>query len=252
MVKSREVKLVMSPGELTIRIEKRWIARHGLVQQFDCLTETRHPVAKGCPRKHMTGARIEIESDEIAGGPALNRQSLSSRDFGAKPLSNFLRNLALDRKQIVQIAIVLLGPDVSVGAGVDQLHVHMKLGADSPDAALQHMRYSQLIPNLTHIPLAAIAHYAGPADDFQIGDPRQLGQNVVLHAISKDCAIFLLAQIFKRQNGDSSCYGLPGKFAFPNHDSQRHCQGEQHCCQDGDTWISPHPFFPSRENSGAT
>src|SRR5437870_1116910 len=104
MVKTREVKLVMSPGELTIRIEKRWIARDGLVQQIDCLTEIRHPAAEGCPRKHMTGARIEIESDEIAGRPALNRQSLSSRDPAAKPLSDFSRNLAPDGEQIVQIA----------------------------------------------------------------------------------------------------------------------------------------------------
>src|SRR5438128_10985706 len=128
MVKSREVKLVMSPGELTIRIEKRWIARHGLVQQIDCLTEIRHPVAKGCPRKHMTGARIEIESDEIAGRPALNRQSLSSRYFGANLLSDFLRNLALDRKQVVQIAIVLLGPEASFSSRVGQLLVHVMTG----------------------------------------------------------------------------------------------------------------------------
>src|SRR5207244_1918757 len=151
MVKSREVKLVMSPGELTIRIEKRWIARHGLVQQIDCLTEIRHPAAKGCPRKHMTGARIEIESDEITGRPPLNRQFLSRRDFGVKLLSDFLRDLALDGEQIVQIAIVLFGPDVRVRARVDQLRVHMKPGADSPDAALQHMGDSQLVTDLTHI-----------------------------------------------------------------------------------------------------
>src|SRR5437762_59020 len=191
MVKAREVKLVMSPGELTIRIEKRWIARHGLVQQIDCLTEIRHPAAKGCPRKHMTGARIEIESDEIAGRPAVNRQSLSSRDFGAKPLSDFLRNLALDGEQIVQIAIVLFGPDMSVRARVDQLRVHVKRGADSPYAALQHMGDSQLVTDLTYVLLAAIVHYAGPADDLEIGDFRQLGQNVVLHAVGKVGVLFV-------------------------------------------------------------
>src|SRR5437867_8299477 len=193
MVKAREIKLVMSPGQLTIRIEKRWIARYGLVQQIDCLTEMRHPAAKGCPRKHMTGARIEIESDEIAGRPALNRQFLSSRDFSAKLLSDFLRNLALDGKQVVQIAIVLLGPDVRVRAGVDQLRVHVKPGADSPDAALQHMGDSQLVTDLTHILLAAIAHHAGSADHFQVGDFRKLGQNVVLHTIDEGPSFLLPA-----------------------------------------------------------
>src|SRR6266566_6557684 len=193
MVQATMVKLVMSPGELTIRIEKRWIARHGLVQQIDCVTEIRHPATKGCPRKHMTGARIEIESDKIAGRPALNRQSLSSRDFGAKLLSDFLRNLALDRKQVVQIAIVLFRPDVSVRARVDQLRVHMKPGADSPNTALQNMRHSQLVTDLTHILLAAIVHYAGSADDLQIGDFRQLGQDVVLHTIDEGPSFLLPA-----------------------------------------------------------
>ena len=39
---------------------------------------------------------------------------------------NFLRDLALNGKQIVQIAIVLLDPDMSVSARVDQLRVHAK------------------------------------------------------------------------------------------------------------------------------
>src|SRR5207253_3286027 len=168
------------------------------------------------PRKRMTGARIEIESDEIAGRPALNRQFLSSRDFGAKPLSDFLRNLALDRKQVIQIAIVLFRPDVRVRAGVDQLRVHVKPGADSPDAALQHMGDSQLVTDLTHILLAAIVHYAAPADDLEIGDFRKLGQNIVLRTIGKVGVLFVATQIFKRQNRDSSCYGLPRKFALPN------------------------------------
>src|ERR1043166_5358955 len=163
MGNAREVTLVMSPSELRIRNEKRGIARHSLVQQIDGLPEIHRTVAA---RKHMTGARIEIESDEIAGRPPLNRQSLSGRYFGAKPLSYLLRSLALDRKQVVQIAIVLLGPDVRVRAGVDQLHIHVKPGADSPDAALQHMGDSQLITDLTHILLAAIAHHAGSADHF--------------------------------------------------------------------------------------
>src|SRR5207244_7021873 len=96
--------------------------------------------------------------------------------FRSKLLSDFLGNLALDGEQIVQIAIVLLGPDVRVRARVDQLRVHMKPGADSPDAALQHMGDSQLVTDLTHILLAAIVHYAGSADDLEIGDFRQLGQ----------------------------------------------------------------------------
>ena len=64
------------------------------------------------------------------------------------------------------------------------------------------MRHPKRIADLAEISFTAIFHHAGPADDFEIADLRQLGQNVVLHAISKGRVFFLLAQIFKRQNGD--------------------------------------------------
>src|SRR4029078_10074638 len=99
MVKARVVKFVVSPGQLTIRIEKRWIACHSQVQQIDCPHEIRHPTSCCYCRKIIVGtrsARIELESDEIAGRSPLNRQFLSSRDLGAKLVSDFLRNLALD------------------------------------------------------------------------------------------------------------------------------------------------------------
>ena len=37
MIEAKEVKRIMSVGELAIGIEKRWIMRDSLVQQIDCL-----------------------------------------------------------------------------------------------------------------------------------------------------------------------------------------------------------------------
>src|SRR6266446_1742072 len=133
---------------------------------------------------------------------------LGSRDLGVQPLGDSLRNLALDRKQVIQIALVLFGPDMRVRSRVDQLRIYMKPGTAPANTSLQHMRYSQLVTDLPHIPLAAVIHHAGPADDFQIGDLRQLGQNVVLHTISERRVFSFLAKIFKWQNGDSSCYRM--------------------------------------------
>ena len=84
-------------------------------------------------------------------------------------------------------------------------------------------------------------------DHFQVGDLRQLGQNVVLYTIGKRRVLFLFAQIFKWQNSDSGRYRLPAKFVFPNHHAQWHCHGEQHCCHDGDSWIPAHPFSPATD-----
>src|SRR5205814_10463894 len=117
-------------------------------------------------------------------------------------------DLALDDKQIIQIAVVWLGPDVCVVARIDQLRVYTKMRSAPADAALKNMGYPQIISDLPKIPFATVLHHAGPADDFQVVYLRQLGQNVVLNAIGKGCVLFLLAQIFKRQNGDSSCYRM--------------------------------------------
>src|SRR6266550_3960082 len=181
MVDPLEIKLIMSEGQLAIRIEKRWVARDSPVQQIDSLPVIR--IRDIFPKKNVVGARIKIESNEIAGRFALNGKFLSGCNFGMKLVSDFLRDLALDCEHVVQIAVVLFDPDVGISPRVDQLRVQMKMRPGPADAALQNMRYPQLVTDLAHISFAAVIHDAGPADDFQVGDFRKLGQDVVLHAI---------------------------------------------------------------------
>src|SRR5882724_4230344 len=143
MVDPFEIKLIMSKGQLAIPIVKRWVARDSPVQQIDSLREILWSAV--FPRKNIIGARIKIESNEIAGRFALNGKFLSGCNFGVKLLSDFLRDLALDSEHVVQIAIVLFGPNMCVGARIDQLRVEMEPGARPADAALQNMRYPQLV-----------------------------------------------------------------------------------------------------------
>src|SRR6266567_9504234 len=126
MVNAKEVKLAMSRGEPAIRLEKRRIARHSLVQQNDCLQPSRSRVAteRRC-QKEIVAARVKIERGEVDGWLVLNGQFLSRCDFGVQPFGDSLRDLALDSEQLVQIAIVLLGPDVGVGARIDQLRIQV-------------------------------------------------------------------------------------------------------------------------------
>src|SRR5437762_13875529 len=100
-----------------------------------------------------------------------------------KVLGDFLRDLTLDCKQPIQIAVVFLSPDMRVSARVDQLRVHVKNRAGSADTAFQDMRYSQIISDLTEISFVAIFHHTGPVDYFQFADLRQLGLNYVLPII---------------------------------------------------------------------
>src|SRR4029453_10340226 len=127
-----EVNVVVSPGQLAIRLEKRRVTGDSLIQQIGRLEQTRLP---GASRAHNSiqkksfGAAIKIEGSEIGCWWSLNGKFLRSGDFGIKALCDFLRDLALDREHVFQIAIVLFRPDVRIGVGVDQLDVYVKPGA---------------------------------------------------------------------------------------------------------------------------
>src|SRR2546427_1782009 len=123
MVDALEIKLIMSEGQLAIRIEKRWVARDGPVQQIDSLHEIHCPAV--FPKKSIIGSRIKIESNEIAGRFVLNGKFLSGCNFGVKLLSDFLRDLALDCEHVVQVAVVLFDPDVGISPRVDQLRIQV-------------------------------------------------------------------------------------------------------------------------------
>src|SRR5207302_9358944 len=126
MVSAKKVKVAMSRGEPAVRLEKRWIARHSLVQQVDCLQPSRSRVATERRRqKQIAAARVKIERGKVGGWLALNGQFLSRCDFGVQPFCDSLRNLALDRKQVIRIALELFGPDVRVRARVDQLRIYV-------------------------------------------------------------------------------------------------------------------------------
>src|SRR4029450_8057648 len=59
-------------------------------------------------------------------------------------IDDLLRDLALDRKYICDIAIVMLSPKVRIVARVDQLRVHPNSPARALDAAFDHMRNAQV------------------------------------------------------------------------------------------------------------
>src|SRR6266513_3298757 len=118
----------------------------------------------------------------------------------------------------------------------------MKMGVGPADAALQNVRYPQLVTDLAHIPFAAVIHHTRPADDFQAGNLRQLSQNVVLNTVGKGYVLFLLAQVFKRQDGDSVCYWLPDQFTLPNDPARCRCQSDQGRCEYRTRWLALHPL----------
>ena len=67
------------------------------------------------------------------------------------------------------------------------------------------MRDAELLADLAQIArrAALVLHDARAADHFEIGDLREVGQNLVLHAIGEKGVLFVAAQIFKGKHGDA-------------------------------------------------
>src|SRR5215813_15513745 len=103
MVEAEKIELFVCVCELTVRLQKRGIARHGLVQQVDRLQQICFQTAAETQLEKVLGAIVQIESNEIACWRPFNGQFLGGRNFCAKALSHRLRKLTLGRKHVVQI-----------------------------------------------------------------------------------------------------------------------------------------------------
>ena len=114
--------------------------------------------------------------------------------------------------------------------------------ARTSHCSLQHVGDTQSIAELAQILFAAVLHHARAADHLQIGNFGQFNQDVVLDAVGKERVFFLITQVFKRQDRDSSGYRWPDKFTFPNDPARGRGQSDKRRCQERAGWITSHPF----------
>src|SRR6516164_5944925 len=95
-------------------------------------------------------------------------------------------HLVLNRKNVVQFAVVPLGPTVDASCRINKLRGDADAPAAPPDATLQDVECAQLPPDLPDIDRLALVLEGGIAsDDRELGEPRQLGCNILGHAIAE-------------------------------------------------------------------
>ena len=232
MVEAKKIKLVMSARELAVGLKKGGIARNGLVQQVDCLQQIRFQRTTQTQHKKIIGSIVEIKGYEISRGRLFNGQFLRSRNFRAKAPSDRSGKLTLERKQVVQIAIVFLCPDEITCASVYQSSLEVKTRAPATvgHGTLQNVRNPKRFTNLANIPLPAILHYAGMADHPEIVDAGEFGQNVVLNTIGKNGVLFIVAQTFEGQNSNAGCRRGACRATLPHHRPCHQSQCHQKHC----------------------
>ncbi len=161
-------------------------------------------IADPAPAEKIARPHIEIVGLEIPRRRHLEAGHFARREIGLQRLNDPLGQFGLDGKKIGQFAIESLGPNMGVGARVDQLRIHPHPIAGTSHRAFQHMGNAERFADLAQVARAgSILLHRGSADDLQVRDLRQAGENVVVHAVGEEGVLPVVAQVFEGQHGDA-------------------------------------------------
>ena len=91
------------------------------------------------------------------------------RQLRLERIGDLLGEIALDRKDISELAVVIFRPKVLVVLSVDQLHGHAHAIADAANAALQKGCNAECLSDFTNVgSFSSIWHHRGPGNHFEI------------------------------------------------------------------------------------
>jgi hypothetical protein len=96
---------------------------------------------------------LDVRRPALHVGALLVRQRLEPQR-----LDDGLRDLVLQREDVVQVPIVALRPDVPVGGAVDELRGYPHAAACLAYAALEHVADPEFASDLRHVDVAALVH----------------------------------------------------------------------------------------------
>src|SRR5689334_9378468 len=96
----------------------------------------------------------------------------------------------------------MVGPDVRVIAGVDELSADSNRVRGALHASLKDKCNAKSLRDFTDVSrnAASVLLHAGATDHFQVRDLCQVGENLVLDAVGKECVFLVLAEICERKN----------------------------------------------------
>ena len=145
---------------------------------------------------------------QLVGGLVVGRHRGRPLGFGRHQLrlervGHALRDLALDREDVLQFAVVALRPQVAVVVRVDQLQVDVHLLAGLLHAAFEHGRDTELLGDDLQVRrMARVLRGRRARDHLEVADAGKPSQDLVLHAGREVGVVLVLAEVFERQHGD--------------------------------------------------
>ena len=146
------------------------VARGGVPEQAHGLIERATGVpGAGVVDGEIVGVEVKLVGGEVGGGLAVHGVPLGGGEADGQAGGDLRGDLVLDGEEAVRGAVVAFGPDVGVGARVDQLRGDAHLAAFAGDAAFQDVGDAQVAADVAHVEARGIAvgHDAGAGDDFQ-------------------------------------------------------------------------------------
>ena len=84
------------------------------------------------------------------GRPRRNRASFRASECRLQSFRDFPGDIAFNLKNIIELPIVALSPEMRVVLGIDQLHMHSNLVAGFAHAAFENVRDAELLRDVRH------------------------------------------------------------------------------------------------------
>src|SRR5215471_9678063 len=139
-------------------------------------------------------AQVRIVSLRIVCGVSSQRQLLTAGQLRLQRRCYSFSDLTLDAKNVIQLSIVRLGPELRTGLHVNQVNIHSYLSARFLDAALNDVPYAELLCDFGKIALFALISLGGNARNyFQICDLSKTRQDFFLDAIGEISVVGITA-----------------------------------------------------------
>jgi len=139
--------------------------------------------------------------------------------FGQEPqlqcADNRLRNLVLEREDVVQVAIVALRPDMAAGGAVDQLRGDPHPAARLAHAAFDNVADLELARDLRNVHVLALEHEGGVArGDPERGHLGEIGDDVLADSVREVFLLRITAHVREGKNANRGpalfCRGTSG------------------------------------------
>jgi hypothetical protein len=151
----------------------------------------------------LTCHQIKLVRLRIRRRALLDRFLFSRQQFQFERVDDRFRNFILQREDVVQVAIVALGPQMAVGRALDQLCRDAHAVARFAHAALENMRDIELAGDLSDIDSLRLERERRVArDDGERGHLAQIGDDVLGDAVAEIFLLRIAAHVDEREDAD--------------------------------------------------